>query len=252
MARPLRYDDQFMTVINEKIHDKFLNLISMKVQSTAFFQKMNLQQALTLCSVIDFLIGLIIFFYFFIEIEDEGFLYLSENFLLVLGMLFGIIGFDASTNLKKKNSGIYKNWRIFITFSIPLIELIQSNKEFCYFKKNCNFFRYFSITIIYLIINLYLTKIAWSFCIRINKNHELLLIHGKYLEKMIKEENYKVKDMKKYIPPQLLKPQKNLQSEKDLISLGTSGNLVEEQMFAPNKTKTNPFLASIQALKNNN
>ena len=56
--------------------------------------------------------------------------------------------------------------------------------------------------IAYLLINIYLTKIAWSFFIRLNKGHEILIIHGKYLEKMINDESYKISDVKNYVPPE--------------------------------------------------
>lgn len=246
MARPLRYDDQFVSIVNEKIHDKFLNLVSIKVQSTAFFQKLNLQQSLIVCSLIDMLIGLIIFFYFFriMELKEEGFIYIAENILLVLGMFFGLVGFDSATNLKKRNSIIYKSWRIFITFAIPFCELIQSSDKFCYYNSNCTFGYFVLVATIIFTINLYLTKVAWSFCIRIDRNHELLIIHGKYLENMMKEENYKITDnIKKYVPPNI----KQTQRDNELIQMPSTGNVMEEEIFAPRKA--NPFFNAIQNIK---
>ena len=57
---------------------------------------------------------------------------------------------------------------------------------------------------IYIAINIYWTKITWSFYIRLVKGHEILIIHGKYLEKMMNDESYKISDVKKYAPPDQL------------------------------------------------
>ena len=53
MTRPLKYDDQFKSIINEKINDKFLYLFNIKVQSTAFCKMLNLQKSLLISSLID-------------------------------------------------------------------------------------------------------------------------------------------------------------------------------------------------------
>lgn len=249
MTRPLRYDDQFISIINDKFHESFLKIITLKVQSTAFFKRLNLQQSLQLCGLIDFFIGLIVFLYFFklLQLKEEGILYAIENITLIISMFFGLLGFDSATNLKKYNGNIYKLWRIYFTFSIPVIELFQQIEGFCYYYYQCSFLFYILATTLYLIINLYLTKIAWSFCIRLDKGHELLIIHGKYLEKMMAEENYKINDVKQYIPPELRdKNIRNVHKENELINLGNAqSNVIEEDAFAP--SKNNPFF---NAMKN--
>ncbi len=83
---------------------------------------------------------------------------------------------------------------------------------------------------------MYFTKIAWSFCIRINKNHELLIIHGKYLERMLVDEGHKVSE-KKYIPPDLNKNMKNMKKDKELINLTNTEEIIEEEIFVTNKKK---------------
>ena len=50
-----------------------------------------------------------------------------------------------------------------------------------------------------LIINLYFTKISWSFNTRLQRGQELLVIHGKYLEQMISNENQKIIDTQNLI-----------------------------------------------------
>lgn len=246
MARPLRYDDQFVSIINQSINDKFLNLCNIKVQSTAFCQKINLQKALTIISCIDFILGFVIFISFFEIIGyNDHILYFIENTILVFGMFFGLLGIDAATNLKKQNSAIYKNWRILVTFLVPLLELINKKEDFCYYKTSCRDSYFWLMTFVYIIVNLYLTKIAWSFCIRINRNHELLIIHGKHLEKMMKDENFKMSDNKKYIPPDLQRNMKIIQHEKEMINLVNSpAAIVEEETFAP-KEKPNIFFKAM-------
>jgi len=194
-----------MSIVSEKLHDKFLNIFTIKVQSTAFCQKVNLKQSLFIISLIDFFIGLIIFLLFFRILDlnpDEGVIYIIENLMLILGMVFGLVGMDASTNLKKKNASIYKLWRILITFLIPIFEL-----------------RYLGFTIVLFPINIYFTKISWSFCVRLDRGHELLIIHGKYLEKMMNDEQIKMTDLRNYIPPDLNKGSQNDFKEQELSSM---------------------------------
>ena len=42
------------------------------------------------------------------------------------------------------------------------------------------------------IINIYATKIAWSFNTRLQKGQDLLVIHGKYLDQMMSFENQRI------------------------------------------------------------
>ncbi len=204
MTRPLRYDDSFMNIINEKIQDKFLKIFTIKVQSTAFCQKLNLQRSLMVAGLYDIFFGIFVFIYYFRTIAkfSDSYLIFLQNFLLICGIGFGFVGLDSAANLRKINTRIYKIWRIFITFFIPFIELINNFSFFCSLANNCNKFYNFIITIIVFVINIYLTRIAWSFYIRLNRNHELLIIHGKYLERMINEESYKINDLRKYVPPE--------------------------------------------------
>lgn len=203
MTRPLRYDDSFKNILQEKIHDKFLYLFNVKVQSTAFCQKLNLQRSLIITSAFDVLIGIIIIFVFFNNIErEETFLYFIENFILISGICFGMVGFDCANNLRKSNMRIYKNWRLFVTFSILLLEIINNFDILCeiFSSEKCNNISNVLMLIIYFIVNVYFSKIAWSFYIRLIRGHELLVIHGKYLERMMNEESYKLKDLKQYVP----------------------------------------------------
>ena len=91
-------------------------------------------------------------------------------------------------------------WRIAITIIIPLREFVQyTNKQICYYSACPNFIYYSGLSIGILIINLYCTKIAWSFNTRLQRGQELLVIHGKYLEQMISNENQKIIDTKNLI-----------------------------------------------------
>ncbi len=212
MTRPLRYDDSFTNIINEKIHDKFLNIFNIKVQSTAFCQKLNLQRSLMVASLYDICFGFFVLIYYFRTISkfSDSFIIFIENFLLISGIGFGFVGLDSAANLRKINTRIYKVWRIFITFFFPFIELISNFSFFCSLGNNCNKLYNFILTAVVFGFNIYLTRIAWSFYIRLIRNHELLIIHGKYLEKMINEESYKMNDLRKYVPPELLIMNKSL------------------------------------------
>jgi hypothetical protein len=71
MTRPLRYDDSFTSIINEKVHENFLLLFNIKVQSTAFQQKLNLQRSLIIVSLFDLFVGLVISLLFFLSIDQS-------------------------------------------------------------------------------------------------------------------------------------------------------------------------------------
>ena len=215
MTRPLRYDDSFTSIINEKIHDKFLYCLNIKVQSTAFCQKLNLQRSLMVSSLYDIAFGVIILLYYMRNIaqfSDSHIIFL-ENFMLISGIAFGFVGLDSAANLRKINTRIYKIWRIFITFLIPLIEIFNNLSFFCSMSGKCNKLFNLLFTIVIFLINIYLTRIAWSFSIRLNKNHELLIIHGKYLEKMMNEESYKINALRKYVPPEISSTNKQILPE---------------------------------------
>jgi hypothetical protein len=236
MARPLRFDDQFISIINEKIEGKFFFLFKIKVQSTAFCKKLNLQQSLRICGIYDLVIGVLIFFNFFKILDlQSSIIFTFEIMFLLIGLFFGILGIDSANNLRKTNAGIYKIWRYFITCAIPVLELSHLGNNFCYFTIQCDFLYYVSVSVIYFLINLYFTKIAWSFFVRLDKGHETLVIHGKHLEKMILDENYKINDVKKYIPPEIRDQNKMkfVQKENELVHFADQGTVVEEQMFAP-------------------
>jgi hypothetical protein len=206
MARPLRYDDSFMNIINEKVHDKFLNIFNIKVQSTGFHQRLNLQRSLMLSGLIDLIIGIFSSLAFFANIPDANyqFLFCLENFLLIISFCFGCVGIDAASNLRKLNTKIYKNWRFFITFAFPILEIFNNFNYLCIYRTSCDTINDVIFLIVYFLVNIYLCKIAWSFWIRLQRGHELLIIHGKYLEKMINDESYKINDLKKYVPPETL------------------------------------------------
>src|SRR4051812_16229789 len=116
MARPLRYDDQFISIINERVTIRLFFCFKVKSQSTCFYKRMNLLQGLLLCSLIDIIIAVYIFLQLIQVADFNTFTYLNiKNYISILGVVFGFIGFDAAKNLKKRSSSQYRNWRIFIT-----------------------------------------------------------------------------------------------------------------------------------------
>lgn len=253
MARPLRFDDQFASAINDQIDEKFLNFIRIKVPKTAFYKNLSLQSSLIIASSIDLFLGVIVFLYFFeiLDNKEESLVFFFENIFFIFGMFFGILGIDSAINLKKTNSFIYKFWRIFITFSIVSIETYQMIIDsFCFFTKECKPLYFTSCIISFVLINVYLIKIAWGFCIRLDKNQVLLIIHGKHLEKMLSEDNYIIKDYNKFIPNEMkISNLRNYYQEKELINIA-SGNMssIDEEVFAPKKK--NPFLEAQNKSKN--
>jgi len=205
MTRPLRYDDSFIHILKEKLHDKFLNIFNLKVQSTAFFQKCSLLQALVIVGFFDLLIGIVYIFIFFKAIQSSpGMLVVFQMLLVIVGFFFGLVGINASSTMTKKVCHIYKNWRIFITFAYPVMEIVNQFYIYCFFFKNCFKILAFLLLLIVFILNLYLTFISWSFYVRLDKAHELLIIHGKYLDKMMENDNYKIMLSQKYMPPDVV------------------------------------------------
>lgn len=216
MTRPLKYDDQFKSIINEKINDKFLYLFNIKVQSTAFCKMLNLQKSLLISSLIDIFFGILSLFLFLHSIgkHKQDYSYIIEIFIQILGIVFGFLGIDCSTSLKKQNMKIYKIYRVIVTFSFVIFEILWN---FPIISELCsNSFCKIILLVIITCINLYLTRLAWSFYIRLIKGHELLIIHGKYLENMMIEEEknkdshfggvnlYPLENKGNYIPPQAI------------------------------------------------
>jgi hypothetical protein len=206
MARPLRYDDSFTSIINEKVHDKFLFFFNIKVQSTGFHQRLNLQRSLMVSGLVDICIGIITSLAFFANIKEANYqlLFYLENFTLMMSFCFGCVGIDAATNLRKLNTKIYRNWRYFITFAFPILEIFNNFNFLCVYRTTCDWLNDAIFVIILFVLNIYFSKIAWSFWIRLQRGHELLIIHGRYLETMINDESYKINDLKKYVPPETL------------------------------------------------
>jgi hypothetical protein len=199
MSRPFRYEDQLIGMINHKLEAKFFFCFILKVQSTAFFQKVSLQTALTISSIFDFSLGMVIFLLFFriLELKDHEFFFI-ENVFLILGMFFGLISLDAANNLNKRNIKVYKLWRVYITFFIPSAELLNNSQGFCYYCNSCSLWYFTLMTTIWFFINFYFMVIAWSFLIRLEKGQELLIIHGRHLNKIIAGENNKLTDFGKF------------------------------------------------------
>lgn len=209
MTRPLRYDDAFVNILKEKMFEKFLGLFTVKVQSTTFFQMYNLQKGLLISSLYDIIYGIIITILLFTNYNNNktNTTFLMESSLGVLSIFFGLIGLDSALNLKKVNSYVYKNWRIINTMLFILLEIGNHFRFICFYSESyhidmsCSTFERGLFFLLIVIWNGYITKIAWSFFIRLDQSHDLLIIHGKYLEKMLSEENFKFDANKKYVPP---------------------------------------------------
>ena len=192
MSRPLIYDDQFKSLVKSEMKQKFLFCIPMKVQSSAFYKSLSLQSSLRICSVYDILCG-----FFILYCGNNSF---YETLFICLFFFFGIMSINNSVNLSKRFSKYYYYWRIAITIIIPLREFAQyTHKNICYYSVCSNFIHYAGLSIGILMINLYCTKISWSFNTRLQRGQELLVIHGKYLEQMISNENQKIIDTQNLI-----------------------------------------------------
>jgi hypothetical protein len=229
MTRPLRYDDAFLSILKEKLHDKFLNLFYIKVQSTAFFQKLSLLNALVLVGFIDVFIGFVYGIIFFKAIhQDPGNIILLHQLLMMMSIVFGILGVNSSSTMSKKTVHIFKNWRIFITFVNPILEVFNGFYNFCFMFTGCYYFIALIFLVIFLVINLYLTFVSWSFFIRLDKCHELLIIHGKYLDKMMENDNYKITLSNKYMPPDTILSNRG-SNVKLSLNRGDSNIIVREE-----------------------
>lgn len=218
MTRPLIYDDMFINILKDKMQEKFLGLFKVKVQSTSFCKRLNLQKGLLICSILDIIYGIIIFslFFSYFEYNKNNLTFLIESSLGILCLFFGIIGLDAALNLKKINSLIYKNWRITFSILYSLIEISNNFNYICLLNTDISINDDSNLNrvnpkcsgpiklLYYLIIVLisgYITKISWSFYIRLEQSHDLLVIHGYYLEKMLHDDKAKTDKAQKYVAP---------------------------------------------------
>ena len=192
MSRPLIYDDQFKSLVKSEMKQKFIFCIPMKVQSSAFYKSLSLQNSIRICSIYDILCG------FFILYCGKSSFY--EILFIILFFIFGIMSINNSVNLSKSSSKYYYYWRLTIMILIPLREFMHyKNDKICYYSICTSFIYYIGLSIGILIINLYCAKIAWSFNTRLQRGQELLVIHEKYLEQMISNENQKIIDTQNLI-----------------------------------------------------
>ena len=190
MSRPLMYDDQFQSLVKSEIKQKFLFCISMKVQSSSFYKSLSLQTSIRICSVYDFLCA-----FFVLYCGNHA---LKEYIFVILCIIFGIMSINNSVNLSKNFSKYYYFWRICILILLPLFELFHYNSnKICYYSTCPNFAYFFGLSLGITIVNFYFAKIAWSFNSRLQRGQELLVIHGKYLEQMMANENKKISDTQK-------------------------------------------------------
>ena len=185
MSRPLIYDDQFKSLIKSDVKEKFFFCIPMKVQSSAFYKSLSLQDSIRICSIYDFICGFFILFC--------G----SSSFWEILFIIFfftiGVLSLNNSMNISKNFAKYYYYWRVFVTFFIPIKEFVNYNNEkMCYYSKCPTFLYYSGLSFGILIINVYAAKIAWSFSSRLQKGQDLLVIHGKNLEQMMSFENQRI------------------------------------------------------------
>ena len=185
MSRPLIYDDQFKALLKSEMKEKFFFCIPMKVQSSAFYKSLSLQNSIRICSIYDFICGFFIFF-----CGNNSF---WEIFFIILFFGFGSFSIENSIRISKSYSKYYYFWRIFVTLFIPIIEFIHFKKENkCYYTKCPTFIFYSGLSFGIFIINIYATKIAWSYYMRLQKGEDLLVIHGKYLDEMMSNENQRI------------------------------------------------------------
>lgn len=248
MTRPLIYDDMFINILKDKMQEKFLGLFKVKVQSTSFCKKLNLQKGLLICSILDIIYGIIIFSFFlsYFEYNKNNLTFLIESSLGILCLFFGIIGLDAALNLKKINSLIYKNWRITFTILYFIIEISNNFNYICLLNSDSSLYDSnlnskvnpkcsgpikFLYYIIILLISSYITKISWSFYIRLDQSHDLLVIHGYYLEKMLHDDKAKTDKTQKYVAPSIGDSNKNVISKKETVASAGIGISKEGKEF---------------------
>ena len=185
MSRPLIYDDQFKSLIKSDMKEKFFFCIPMKVQSSAFYKSLSLQDSIRICSIYDIICGFFILF-----CGSSSF---WEILFIIFFFAFGILSFNNSINISKNFAKYYYYWRVFVTFFIPIKEFVNYNTEkMCYYSKCPTFLYYSGLSFGILIVNVYAAKIAWSFNARLQKGQDLLVIHGKNLEQMMSFENQRI------------------------------------------------------------
>ena len=210
MSRPLMYDDQFKLLLKSDTKEKFFFCFPMKVQRSAFYKSLSLQNSIRICSIYDLLCAFFIYYC--------GSSSLFEIILIIFFILFGVISIHDSINLNKLYAKYYYHWRVFITIIIPIREFLSYNsKKICYYSQCMTFFYYAGLSLGVLIINIYAAKISWSFNIRLIKGEELLVIHGKILENMVNNENQKIietqNEIRKNMEIELRKNEANIRQE---------------------------------------
>ena len=123
-------------------------------------------------------------------------------FIWLIKSLNSKIKFPSSNKLDKirfQNGLKFEDDRYLADYLSIGVSIVSTDEKLCYYSKCPNFVYYSGLSIGILIIHFYLAKISWSFNTRLQRGQELLVIHGKYLEQMISNENQKIIDTQNLI-----------------------------------------------------
>ena len=227
--RPLKYDPQFQSLMNNNLKENFLFLFKMNVPNS-MMRKFSLQKAIMIISLIS-LFWDFIFLYF----TNYSF----EKTIIYGEIIFNIIALHVSLTLKCIYSRLYYYWKVLLLFFFPFIQYIKFKKDFIcfFFSFYCNIYVIIIGILIFEIINIYFIKISWAIYNHLYQGNYLLVINGCTLFQLLEKENIRIEIERIYKPPVIEKKEKNPK--------------IELKIFDKKEKEENPFIKAMEQIKNN-
>ena len=227
--RPLKYDPQFQSLMNNNLKENFLFLFRMKVPDS-MMRKYSLQQGIMI-------IGFISLFFDFLFLIFKKTNNSFEKYIIYFDILFNLIAFHVALTLKCFYAKLYYYWRIILIFIFPYIEYFNFYRyNICFiFSYYCNIYFIIIGILFFEIVNLYFIRIIWALYNHLYFGNYLLAINGCSLFNLLEKENIRIEIERVYKPP--------------VIETITKNPKIELKIFNNEKKEENPFAKAMEQLK---
>lgn len=227
--RPLKYDPQFQSLMNNNLKENFLFLFRMKVPDS-MMRKYSLQQGIMI-------IGFISLFFDFLFLIFKKTNNSFEKYLIYIEILLNLIAFHVALTLKCFYARFYYYWKIILLFIFPYIEYFNFYRyKICFiFSYYCNIYFIIIGILFFEIVNLYFIRIIWALYNHLYFGNYLLAINGCSLFNLLEKENIRIEIERVYKPP--------------VIETIIKNPKIELKIFNNEKKEENPFAKAMEQLK---
>ena len=227
--RPLKYDPQFQSLMNNNLKENYLFLFRMKVPDS-MMRKYSLQQGIIIIGFISLFFDLL--FLIFKKTNNS-----FEKYLIYIEILLNLIAFHVALTLKCFYARFYYYWKIILLFIFPYIEYFNFYRyKICFiFSYYCNIYFIIIGILFFEIVNLYFIRIIWALYNHLYFGNYLLAINGCSLFNLLEKENIRIEIERVYKPP--------------VIETIIKNPKIELKIFNNEKKEENPFAKAMEQLK---